>query len=351
MSATPQAPAQPAFHPIPRDEWLASLTESIIEPDLPIIDPHHHLWGRPGWNYEGAELRADVRGGHNVRGTVFLQCGVGYRESGPAHLQPVGETEYVLGVAQSLAKSDPTLQVCQGIVGFADLTLGAQLDEVLEAQQAAADGRFRGIRHAVAVIADDPAFVRQAGKPAPGLLSDPRFRAGVARLGKYQMSFDVWAYHTQMDDLLSLAQAVPDVPIVIDHVGGPVGIGRWTGKRDEVFEQWRGSMRRLAQCPNVYVKLGGLGMRSIGYFFHDRDTPPRSAELAQAWQPWIDECIASFGPSRCMFESNFPVDRCSTSYAVLWNAFKRMAVSFSAAEKAELFSGTARRFYRLEAVA
>lgn len=344
MSATPQ----PAFHPVPRDEWLARVNESIIEPDLVIIDPHHHLWNRPGWVYEGDELTADVRCGHKVVGTVFLQCGVGYRDSGPVQLRPVGETEYVLSVAHGVARRDPSVQVCQGIVGFADMTLGAEVDAVLEAQIAAGDGRFRGIRHAVATVEDDQAFVRQAGRPPAGLLGDSRFRAGIARLSKYQMSFDVWAYHPQMDELLLLAKAFPSLPIVIDHVGGPLGIGRWTGKRDEVFAQWRDSMRRLAQCPNVYVKLGGLGMRSIGYFFHDREQPPRSAELAQAWQPWIDECIASFGPARCMFESNFPVDRCSTNYTILWNAFKRMAAQYSADEKADLFAGTAARFYRLE---
>lgn len=336
------------FHPIPRDAWLATRSEPILEPDLAIVDPHHHLWRRGEWTYEGDELLADLRSGHDIRATVFLQCGERHHQHGPESLRPVGETEYVRGVAE-LLQARYQVETCQGIVGRADLTLGSEVDAVLEAQIEAGAGRFRGIRHSVATIDDDAILSSQPGRPPAGLLLDAGYRAGAARLQSHGLSFDCWLYHTQLDDLASLANQLPDLPIVINHVGGPLGIGRWHGKRDEVFAQWRQAMQKLAQYPRVHVKLGGLGMRSIGYGYFDRPMPPSSTELAQDWAPWIDFCISTFGPRRCMFESNFPVDRCSTSYSVLWNAFKRMAAGYSASEKADLFGRTAINFYRLDA--
>ena len=348
MSTPPDSSKPLAFHPIPVESWLKKCQEEILEPDLPIVDPHHHLWRRGEWIYEGEELRADLLSGHDIRATVFLQCGERHHQHGPESLRPVGETEYVRGVAESL-DSRYQVHACQAIVGRADLTLGAEVDAVLEAQIAAGAGRFRGIRHGVATIDDDPVVSTQPGRPPAGLLLDSRYRAGAARLQKFGLSFDSWAYHTQLDDLATLAKALPELPIMINHVGGPLGIGRWDGKRDDVFAQWRVSMAKLSQFPNVHVKLGGLGMRSIGYGYFGRPSPPSSAELARDWAPWIDFCISNFGPARCMFESNFPVDRCSTSYAVLWNAFKRLASGYSKAEKRDLFGATAIRFYRLDA--
>ena len=238
-------------------------------------------------------------------------------------------------------------QVCAGIVGYADLTIGAAVGKVLEAMIVAGGGRFRGIRFITASHPDQAAWGSMVTRPE-GLLRDKRVREGFARLAPLGLSFDAWMYHTQLDDLVGLARTFPDTQIVLDHVGGPIGLGRYAGKRDEVFAEWSGRIRELAACPNVHVKLGGLGMRMFGFDLHTRELPPSSEELAAAWRPYIETCIAAFGPERAMFESNFPVDKGSCSYAALWNAFKHIAAGCSAAEKAALFAGTANRFYRLD---
>ena len=342
-SGTPLAP----FFPLPRDAWLAQWHEPIIEPGLPIIDPHHHLWDRPDWRYVGDELLADLECGHKVLTTVFAQCRERYRPDGPDALKPLGETEFVLQVARSIeARRGVARRVCTGIIGHADLTLGHAVGEVLEAQVIVADGRFRGIRHAAAVDAD-PALARTMPQVAAGLLRDARFRAGFACLADLDLSFDAWVYHPQLGDVVALAQAFPETSIVLDHLGGPLGIGTYATRRDAVFAEWHAAILALAACPNVSVKLGGLGMRLCGFGFCDRPMPPTSEQLATAWRPWVETCIEAFGPRRCMFESNFPVDRGSCSYAVLWNAFKRLAAGYSAADKALLFAGTAARVYRL----
>jgi predicted TIM-barrel fold metal-dependent hydrolase len=240
-------------------------------------------------------------------------------------------------------------QVCAGIVGYADLTLGAAVEKVLEAMITAGSGRFRGIRFITASHPDQAAWGSMVTRPE-GLLTDQRVREGFARLAPLGLSFDAWMYHTQLGDLLDLARAFPETQIVLGHVGGPIGLGRYAGKRDEVFAEWSGRIRELAACPNVHVKLGGLGMRMFGFDLHTRELPPSSEELAAAWRPYIETCIAAFGPERAMLESNFPVDKGSCGYAALWNAFKRIAAGYSAAEKAALFSGTATKFYRLNQI-
>jgi predicted TIM-barrel fold metal-dependent hydrolase len=238
-------------------------------------------------------------------------------------------------------------QVCAGIVGYADLTLGAAVEKILEAMIEAGGGRFRGIRFITATHQDQSDWGSPVRRPE-GLLMDKRVREGFARLAPRRLSFDAWMYHTQLGELVDLARAFPETQIVLDHVGGPIGLGRYAGKRDEVFAEWSGRIRELAGCPNVHIKLGGLGMRMFGFDLHTRELPPSSEELAAAWRPYIETCIAAFGPERAMFESNFPVDKGSCSYAALWNAFKHIAAGCSAAEKAALFAGTATRFYRLE---
>ncbi len=344
--APPGAQAAP-FFPLPRDEWLAQWHEPVIEPDLPIIDPHHHLWDRPDWRYVGDELLADLECGHKVLTTVFAQCRERYRPDGPVALKPLGETEFVVQVAHALeVRRGSARSVCAGIVGHADLTLGAQVRAVLEAQVRAAEGRFRGIRHAAAFDAD-PALALTMPRVSAGLLRDARFRAGFTCLADLDLSFDAWVYHPQLGDVLALAQAFPETSIVLDHLGGPLGIGAYATRRDAVFAEWRAAILALAACPNVSVKLGGLGMRLCGFGFCDQPHPPTSEQLAGAWRPWVETCIEAFGSQRCMFESNFPVDRGSCSYAVLWNAFKRLAAGYSAADKGLLFAGTAARVYRL----
>ncbi len=331
-------------HPSPNAEWLAKRSEDIIEPELPIIDPHHHLWDRNG-GYFLDELLADLTSGHNVVSTVFLQCAYGYRTDGPEAMRPVGETEFVAGIADEAERRGCKIKVCEGIVGHADLMLGDDVVPVLEAHIAAAGGRFRGIRH---LTARSEFFWAGIAPPPPArTLADPMFRAGFARLKGHGLGFDAWLYHTQIDELTALAQAFPDTPVVLNHVGGPLGIGPYVGKRDEVFGEWRDSMRRLATCPNANVKLGGLAMLVAGFGFNEQPMPPSSTELETAWRPIIDTCIDLFGPSRCMFESNFPVDKAMCSYPVLWNAFKRLAQQHSPDDKAALFHDTAARVYQL----
>jgi predicted TIM-barrel fold metal-dependent hydrolase len=263
-------------------------------------------------------------------------------------LRPVGEIEFANGVAAMAASGTyGKTQICAGIVGYADLTLGAAVEKVLEAMIAAGGGRFRGIRFITATHPDQSDWGSPVRRPE-SLLMDTRVREGFARLAPLGLSFDAWMYHTQLGELVDLARAFPETQIVLDHVGGPIGLGRYAGKRDEVFAEWSGRIRELAGCPNVHVKLGGLGMRMFGFDLHTRELPPSSEELAAAWRSYIETCVAAFGPERAMFESNFPVDKGSCSYAALWNAFKRITAGCSAAEKAALFRGTATRFYRLE---
>lgn len=330
-----------------RKDWLAATQEKALEPERPIIDPHHHLWDRPGWRYLLDDLLADIDTGHNITATVFIQCRAMHRADGPEALRPVGETEFVNGIAAMSASGGygPT-RICAGIVGHADLRLGARVEEVLAAHIQAGGGRFRGIRHITAWDAD-PTVMNPAYSPPPGLLADATFRQGFARLAPLHLSFDAWLYHPQIGELADLARAFPETRIVLNHVGGPLAIGAYAGKRDDIFPQWAAAIRTLASCPNAHVKLGGIGMRINGYDFHAQADPPSSDTLAAAWKPYMDTCIEAFGASRCMFESNFPVDKGSYGYREYWNACKIMSRGASADERADLFAGTATRFYRL----
>jgi predicted TIM-barrel fold metal-dependent hydrolase len=330
-----------------RPDWLARRVEEILDPELPIIDPHHHLWDFPGWRYLFPDLLADLQSGHNIRQTVFVQCFSMYRVDGPRELRSLGETEFVNGVAAMSASGGyGDARACTGIVGMVDLRLGSKAADVLSRHVAAGGGRFKGVRQIAAWDADEQ--IRSALRaPPPDLFQQPEFRRGFACLEAADLSFDVWAYHTQLDQVLDLARAFPGTRIVLDHVGGPIGIARFAGRRDEVYAGWSRAIGEIAGCANVVVKLGGLAMRLGGFSFHRGAEPPSSEELAAAWRPYVDRCIQLFGPARCMFESNFPVDKGSCSYAVLWNAFKRLAAGYSAEEKAALFSETARTAYRL----
>ncbi|MBI2328508.1 MAG: amidohydrolase family protein [Chloroflexi bacterium] len=328
-----------------RDAWLRLTIEDPIEPELPICDPHHHLWHRPDSRYLLEELLQDTGGGHNIVSTVFVQCRSMYRKDGPEEMRPVGETEFVQGIAaQSASGQYGMTRVTAGIVGFADLTLGAAVAPVLEAQIAASRNRFRGIRYISAWDAS-PEIVSHADRP--GLLSEPKFREGLACLQKYGLSYDACVYHPQLMELVDLARAFPGIAIIVNHIGDPLGVGPYAGKRQEVFREWKRGMAALATCPNVVMKLGALGMPNRGFGWYQRATPPGSAELAEAMAPYYLWCIEQFGADRCMFESNFPVDKISYSYTVLWNAFKRLAKDFSAEERAALFHDTAVKAYRL----
>ncbi len=347
MQSATTAPAL-SLHLSVRQEWLDRRREEIIEPDLPIVDPHHHLVDRPETGrYLLPQLLADLGTGHNITATAYLEWLSMYRAAGPTELRPVGEIDFANGIAAMAASGTyGKTQVCAGIVGYADLTLGAPVETVLEAMIAAGGGRFRGIRFITASHPDQAAWGSMVTRPE-GLLTDKRVREGFACLAPLGLSFDAWVYHTQLGELVDLARTFPDTQIVLDHVGGPIGLGRYAGKPDEVFTEWSGRIRELARCPNVHIKLGGLGMRMFGFDLHTHELPPSSRELASAWRPYIETCVAAFGPERAMFESNFPVDKGSCGYAALWNAFKHIVAGCSAAEKAALFAGTATNFYRL----
>ncbi len=329
------------------NQWLSLTKEEPIDPNLPICDPHHHLWDRPDSTYLLEDLIADTSSGHNIVETVFLECRAEYREDGPDELRPLGETEFVQAVADESARGGhgPT-KVAHGIVGKVDLRLGERATDVLRAHAEISPNRFRGIRHAAARSLNPSTW--NADTPPEGLLGMADFREGFACLAPLGMIYDTWMYHHQIPELTDLATAFPETPIMLDHIGGPVGTDCFEGKRDEVFKEWSESISDLATCRNVYVKLGGLGMPFCGFGWEQREWPPGSEVLAEAMAPYFLHCIEAFGVDRCMFESNFPVDKVSFSYAVMWNAFKRIAADTSPEDKDALFRGTARAFYRLD---
>jgi len=351
MTSTPGVKAMSTSENIlsvfPQEDWLNRRTEDILEPSLSIIDPHHHLlqqWGSP---YLLDALLEDMNSGHNIVATVYVECHQMYRASGPEALRPVGETEFANGIAAMSASGGygPT-KVCAGIVGFADLRNRGYTREILEAHIRAGGGRFRGIRQ-VTPHDSDAALVSAYPQPV-ARMSDDAFRDGFACLEPLNLSFDAWLYHHQLDELVALARAFPGTPICLNHIGGPLGIRSYQGKQEDVFSAWSKGIRELAACPNVVVKLGGMGMLSFGWAFHTKAEPPSSQELAGVWKPYVETCIEAFGASRCMFESNFPVDKGAFSYAIFWNACKLLAKKASSGEKAALFHGTAAHFYRLE---
>ena len=342
-----------------RPDWLALHTEAALEPDLPIIDAHHHIWDHANNRYLHEDVRADVSAGHRIVATVFAECGAMYRSGGPVALASLGETEYVQRVAKDSASTHaqavaqgarrntpPPCRIAAGIVGNVNLLLGDEAGAVLDAHLEAAPGRFKGIRNS-SVYHPDPAARGSLANPPQGLLQGTQFRRGFACLAPRGLSFDAWMYHTQLDGVLDLAETYPGTTIILNHVGGPIGIGPYAGQRDSVFREWQASIEKLARCENVVVKLGGMGMRVFGFDFADKPAPPDSAALAQAWAPYVNECIEAFGPQRCMFQSNFPVDKGTCSYVVIWNAFKRIAAACSPAEKQALFFETAARVYRI----
>ncbi|RJQ39365.1 MAG: amidohydrolase [Dehalococcoidia bacterium] len=332
---------------IDNQSWLALTVEEPVDPALPICDPHHHLYDRtnrlhPGINYLVEEYLGDIGTGHNVTKTVFVQAGEMYKKDAPGEMQPVGETETVERITAPTQAGKT--RVAAGIVGFADLTLGAEVAPVLEAHIKAGKERFRGIRYAPAWDASNEIV---SYRKTPGILSDKNFLAGFACLQRYGLSYDAWLYHPQMAELADLANAFPEVPIILNHTGGPLRIGPYAKKREAAFGEWQQGIARLAACPNVFIKLGALGMRMFGFGWHERAKPPGSEELAGAMAPYYLWCIEKLGTCRCMFESNFPADRLSYSYTVLWNTFKRIVKDFSASEKSALFYGTAVKAYRL----
>ena len=318
---------------VPDPQWLARAEpEDVLEPELPIVDAHHHLWMLDGKRYFVEEFAADVAdSGHAVQASVFVECFMAWRADGPEHLKCVGEVEFAVGQAALAASGKFTrVRAAQGIVGFADLTRGAAVREVLEAQVAAGNGRFKGIRQR-AKWDPDPEVRGAWHAPGPGMYLEPRFGEGIDVLGAMGLSFDASVFHPQIPDVTALARAHPGVTIALNHCGSPIAHGSYGGRPDRVHADWVASLRELATCPNVTIKLGGLLMCLGTYDFTTAPRPLTSRELADLWRPWIEPCIELFGPDRCMVSSNFPVDKAGLSCRTLWNMFKRVTAGCSKA--------------------
>ncbi|MFT7688762.1 MAG: L-fuconolactonase [Candidatus Azotimanducaceae bacterium] len=332
------------------DKWLAQVQEEIIEPDLKICDPHHHLWDYKNSRYLLDEILEDLGSGHNVVSTVFMECGSEYRAYGPESEKSIGETEFVAKIARSSEENSTTsksdTKVCEAMVGYVDLELGRSVKDILEHHIEAGEGRFRGIRHATGWHADETIKNSHSNPPAH-LMLDDAFREGFAALSELDLSFDAWFYHQQIPEFIDLARTFPETVIVLDHFGGPLGIGCYSGKLDDVFKEWQDLVAPLAELSNVSFKLGGLNMRVNGFQWHKNKMPPSSDEIVTRTARYYEHVIKLAGTERCMFESNFPVDKDSVAYHVLWNAFKKMSSSYSAKEKADLFYDTAAKVYRL----
>lgn len=340
-------PVVQAAHHAARPEWLALGSEAVVEPDLPVIDAHHHLWDPPERRYLLNELLTDTETGHAVAATVFVECGAMYRTSGPEAFRRIGEVEFATGIAiQCEERRHGRTHACAAIVGSIDYALGHRVEPVLEAQLAVSGGRLKGVRGRTAWDASPD--VNILATPA-GLMAKSETRDAIACVGRLGLSVDIWSFYHQMGEAAALARAFPSVRFVINHTAGLLGVGPYHGRRDELFPGWAAKVAELAAVPNVFVKLGGLAMRYAGFEFDRGPRPPSSDELVRAWRPYVETCIQALGPDRCMFESNFPVDKAMVGYVVLWNAFKKLCAGYSAEERRFLLSGTAAKVYGIAA--
>ena len=340
-------------NPTDQQGWLDQISEEIIDQDIEIVDPHHHLWPGPSRTDEVSaenrylleDLWKDTESGHKVSKTVFVECGQGYFESGSDAMKPVGETKFVCEVSEE-AKADKSKAQIKGIVGHADMMLGSSAREVLEAHLEEGKGRFKGIRHGASW--DESEEIRNShSNPIRHIYLNDTFQKGIEQLDALNLTLDAWNYHKQIKELTDLAKCFPNLKIVQNHFGGPLGIGPYKNKREEVFPEWKDSISELSEQENVYIKIGGLAMPINGWGWHKRELPATSEELVENHEKYYLHSIKSFGVKRCMFESNFPVDKRSISYAVLWNGFKKVVRDFSTEEKEYLFFKTAADFYSL----
>lgn len=331
--------------------WLDKTKEEIIEPDIPICDPHHHFWdkrterGYP--RYQLDELLTDITSGHNVRSTVFIEARSMYNANLPADESSIGEVEYVQGISAASASGIyGETRAAASIIGNANLNLGDGVKPILESLSSAS-ARFRGIRHSV-TWDPHPEVENTALHKYEGQLVSDKFQAGAKVLSDMNMTFEAWLYFHQLPQLLEFAKSVPDLTIILNHIGGLVMNGPYENKREEVVKLWKDGIAKISECSNVVVKLGGVGMPRTGFDWHDRDSPIGSRELAASIAPYFNYCIEHFGTDRCMFESNFPVDKVSFSYHVLYNAFKRFSRGFSDSERAAMFHDNAVSIYKVQ---
>lgn len=324
-----------------RADWLALAQEEILAPAQPIFDAHHHLWDRPEGRYRAQELMADIGTGHDVRASLYVQCCTGYRTTGPETMRPLGEVDTILEWCADLPNHPA------GIVAFADLQRGADVAAVLAALIEVGQGRVKGIRNTTAFHAD-PSVRSNPNPPPDGLLRSAAFAEGARAVAKHGLTLDIWAYHTQLGDVAALARVVPELTVIVDHCGGPLGVGPHRRDDPNTFNSWREALAQVAALPNTRIKIGGFGLSVFGCRYVDNPEPPRSEVLARDWSPWIETCLELFGPARAMFESNFPVDKGQVSYATLWNTFKRLAAPLSQADRDDLFWRSAARTYDID---
>ena len=334
------------------NDWLAQVQEEILEPDRAIIDPHHHLWKkRFNQDYLLPELFSDTGSGHNIVKTMFMECRAFYNRDAPDHLMSVGETETIAELAKQSREDSDNQAYIAGLVAHTDLCRAGESEEdfleALAAHKKSSNGLLKGFRHSAARDRrPEDLFIVSAAPPY--LHGRESFRKGLRMIAEQGLTYDTWHYHHQNLDFLDLARAVPECTMVLDHFGTPLGVGVYKSCKDEIFQEWKQEIREIAKCENVYAKLGGLAMPDNGYGWHVADCPPTSDELVHAQERYYMHTIECFGPDRCMFESNFPVDRLSINYHVLWNAFKKMAAGFNEEEKHAMFYGTAESVYSLQ---
>ena len=334
-----------------RQEWLNQLIEDPILPNIPIIDPHHHLWDVGFGRYYIEELLEDINSsGHNILSTVYIMSSSNtkiYSKDGLEEFKPLTEIEFATseGKRADLIPNNK-VKVNASIVGSVDLTYGNKLKPVLEKAVNISEGRLKGIRMLLASHTD-PRISSGAVKSDLGLMLHPNFIDGAKCIQDANLSLDFWIYHTQLNEMEKIARALPDLTIILNHIGGPIHLGEYEGKQAATHREWRSAMMRLSRIPNINVKLGGLGMAVNGAKFHNSKFPPNSVQLSDVWKPWIYETIDMFGFDRCMFESNFPVDKGSCSYGTLWNAFKILAKDMSDDEINKLFSKNAAKIYKI----
>lgn len=331
-----------------REDWLARRHEAVLDPAMPVIDAHHHLFHQGAHRYLFEELLADTTDGHDIRATIYIEAGAMARADGDPMLRPLGEFEFANGIAaMSASGSYGAARLCAGIIPHADLRYGQAIGTLLDRYRDAAPERFCGVRHCGA-FDPNPGITTMPTPPPPGLLCDENFRAGFAEVARRGLTYDSWLYHPQLADLADLARAFPQAQLIMDHMGGRLGIGAYAEDPAAVTRDWERGVREVAACPNVAVKVGGFAMRMMGFGFHEHDEPPGSEELAAAWQPYFGVILDAFGWQRIIFESNFPVDKMSCSYRTLWNAFKRLVADHPEAERAAMLGGNAQRIYGLD---
>ena len=322
---------------------MKTQADTVSDKSLEICDAHHHFWDFPGSTYLADQLLEDVCSGHNIISTIYMECGYAYDAALPDHLASVGETRSVDNLAEQLFKrTNGRVAACKAIVGFTDLSQGPQTEESLETHLAASS-RFCGVRHATGWDAD-PNIRNAHTLPTEGLMLTPSFERGIRALTALDLTFDAWLYHPQICELTILAKNNPNQTIILDHIGGPIGIGSYATQKVAVFEQWKKDISLLADHGNVYIKLGGLAMPFSG-MVNKQDTNISSDRLAEVTAPYYLHVIEIFGVERCMFESNFPVDRAGASYPTIWSSFKHLTKNFSSSEKRALFKDTAEKVY------